>query len=92
MKPNASCKIGFWKKLEIRSQELNETVIRPYGKWAWFVTDTNNELTVRAPESIYSGEQDIKEPYKIRVLKCLKNGVKPIKDYKTNVVPTNLQS
>ena len=68
-------------------------MVRPYGKWAWYVTDGNNELAVQAPEAIYSGEQDIKEPYKIRVLKCLKHSIKtPIKDYKTNVHPTNLQS
>ena len=79
--------------MEIKSGKEKQTVYRPFGKWGWYVTDANNQLTVKCPDSIYSGEQDYKERYKIRVLKCLIHSIKtPVNDFKVNVEPKKVQS
>ena len=56
VKPNVSCKVGYWKPAEFKFGKEKRVVNRPHGKWAWYTTDASNELAVKCEESIYSGE------------------------------------
>jgi hypothetical protein len=70
--PDVSCKVGFWK--------TNENALMPHGKWVWYMTNQNNETTMRASDGIYTADKDPRN--RIIITKC--PGA-PIEDFYKNV-------
>ena len=71
------CKVGFWSKQLVNAKQI----VLPYGKWAWFTTDSKNETLFKCPAGIYLGVMVIN---KIGVLHCQPINVK---SFNRNILP-----
>ena len=56
------CQVGYWESISVGAS-LSLTV--PWGKWAWYATDTVQKVT----QDYYLGSQDPKNNNEIKIIK-----------------------